>query len=299
MFQAISKNKTKTTLIVGLIFLFFAAIIFFISYYLLEMGYAAGIFAVIVSFIASFATYWNSDKIVLAMHKARPATPEQDKQLNNILEGLCIAAGTPKPRLYVMEDPALNAFATGRNPEKGVICVTTGLLKTLDYYQLEGVVAHELAHIRNYDMLLQTVAGIMIGAALIAARTVSRITLNSGVGSRRSSRGGGGALIILIVGLLFVILAPIAGQLLKMSLSRNREFLADATAAQFTRNPEGLAGALEKISGSNIPLLNSSNATEGMYIVTPYAELRSKKKSNPFSTHPPIEKRIEALRNLR
>jgi len=286
-------------LIVGLIFLFFAAIIFFISYYLLEMGYAAGIFAVIVSFIASFATYWNSDKIVLAMHKARPATPEQDKQLNNILEGLCIAAGTPKPRLYVMEDPALNAFATGRNPEKGVICVTTGLLKTLDYYQLEGVVAHELAHIRNYDMLLQTVAGIMIGAALIAARTVSRITLNSGVGSRRSSRGGGGALIILIVGLLFVILAPIAGQLLKMSLSRNREFLADATAAQFTRNPEGLAGALEKISGSNIPLLNSSNATEGMYIVTPYAELRSKKKSNPFSTHPPIEKRIEALRNLR
>jgi heat shock protein HtpX len=300
LFQAISKNKTKTTLIVALVFLFFAVIIFFISYFLLDMGYFAGILAVIISFITSFITYWNSDKIVLAIHKARPATPEPDAQLNNILEGLCIAAGTPKPRLYVMEDPALNAFATGRSPEKGVICVTTGLLGALDYYQLEGVVAHELAHIKNYDMLLQTVAGIMIGAALIAARTVSRMSFHTGGGSRRSSKGGGVAtLIILVIGLIFTILAPIAGQLLKMSLSRNREFLADATAAQFTRNPEGLAGALEKISGSGIPLLHSSNATEGMYIATPYAELRSKKKSNPFSTHPPIEKRIEALRNLR
>jgi len=302
LFRAIRTNQTKTAAIVVAIFLFFAAIIFTISFYFLDLGYYAAIFAIIVSFLISFGAYWNSDKIVLSIHKARPATPEQDAKLHNILEGLCIAAGTPKPRLYVMQDPALNAFATGRNPKNAVICVTTGLLDSLDYYQLEGVVAHELAHIKNYDILLQTVAGIMIGAALIIARSASRMMLfrggrsNSNAGGRS---GGSVTLIILAIGLIFTILAPIAGQLLKMSLSRNREYLADATGAKFTRNPEALASALERISGSHIPMKSANNATEGMYIVTPCAELRSKKKANPFSTHPPIEKRVEALRSLR
>jgi len=287
-------------MIVCVIFLFFAAIIYFISFYLLELGYISAIVAVAISFIGSFAVYWNSDKIVLSIHNARPATPEQDAKLNNILEGLCIAAGTPKPRLYVMEDPALNAFATGRNPKKGVICVTTGLMNKLDYYQLEGVVAHELAHIRNYDILLQTVAGIMIGSAIIAARTASRVMMRTGGRSRSGKGSGAGALIIVAIGAIFMIIAPIAGQFLKMLLSRNREYLADAKGAEFTRNPEALASALEIISGSPIPLNKSSNATESMYIVTPCAELRSgKKKSSMFSTHPPIEKRVEALRNLR
>lgn len=284
-------------MIVALIFMFFTAIMYFIAFMLGVGGHIAIIFALIIAFMMSFAGYWYSDKIVLRLHNARPATPEQDAQLKNILEGLCIAAGMPKPRLYVMEDRSLNAFATGRNPKNGVICVTTGLLDTLDYYQLEGVIAHELAHIKNYDMLLQTIAGIMIGAALIAASTAARMAFFSG---RRSSGGGAMTLVILVVGLMFLILAPIAGQLLKMALSRNREYLADATAVQFTRNPEGLASALELIGGSTIPLENSSNATEGMYIVTPCLEVRSKrKKSNPFSTHPPIEKRVEALRNLK
>ena len=300
MFQAVSVNRAKTTMIVCVIFLFFAAIIYFISFYLLELGYISAIVAVAISFIGSFAVYWNSDKIVLSIHNARPATPEQDAKLNNILEGLCIAAGTPKPRLYVMEDPALNAFATGRNPKKGVICVTTGLMNKLDYYQLEGVVAHELAHIRNYDILLQTVAGIMIGSAIIAARTASRVMMRTGGRSRSGKGSGAGALIIVAIGAIFMIIAPIAGQFLKMLLSRNREYLADAKGAEFTRNPEALASALEIISGSPIPLNKSSNATESMYIVTPCAELRSgKKKSSMFSTHPPIEKRVEALRNLR
>jgi len=305
MFQAITSNKTKTAAIVAGIFLFFAAIIFFLSFYFLELGNFAIMIAVVVSFLLSFGAYWNSHKIVLAIHKARPATPEQDAKLHNILEGLCIASGMPKPKLYVMNDPALNAFATGRNPNNAVICVTTGLLDKLDYYQLEGVVAHELAHIKNYDVLLQTVAGIMIGAALIASRFATR-TMFWGGGGRsrsRSSSGGGNSgyvqLAIMAVGLIFIILAPIAGQLLKMALSRNREYLADATAAQFTRNPEALASALEAINGSSIPLRNASNATEGMYIATPCPELRGKKKANPFSTHPPIEKRVEALRNLR
>ena len=305
MFQAIAKNKAKTTMIVGVIFIFFAAVIYFISYFLLEMGYIAAVYGVLVAFLISFGAYWNSHKIVLSMHKARPATPEQDAKLKNILEGLCIAAGTPIPALYVMEDPALNAFATGRNPNNAVICVTTGLLDTLDYYQLEGVVAHELAHIKNYDILLQTVAGIMIGAAMIAAQMASRMMFwgggNRGGNRGGNSRGGGGYVQIAIfaIGIIFIILAPIAGQLLKMSLSRNREFLADATAAEFTRNPEGLASALEVIGGNKVPLRSSTSATEGLYIATPRAEIGSKKSSNLFSTHPPIAKRVEALRNLR
>lgn len=308
MFQAVRANKTKTAVIVGIIFLFFAAIIFSISFFLFELGIFAAVIALIMSFALSFAAFWNSDKIVLSLHKARPATPEQDAKLNNILEGLCIAAGVPKPRLYVMEDSSLNAFATGRNPQNGVICVTTGLLNNLDYYQLEGVVAHELAHIRNYDILLQTVAGIMIGSTIIAADIAGRAMLwgggRGGSRSRSSSGGGKGAGILALVGLLFMILAPIAGKLLKMALSRNREFLADATAVEFTRNPEGLASALERIGGCTIPLKNANNATEGMYIATPCAQLRRNQKNKQksailFSTHPPIPSRVEALRNLR
>jgi heat shock protein HtpX len=303
MFQAVGKNKTKTTFIVGMIFLFFAAIVWSITFFLFELGLIVGIIAVVIAFIATFITYWNSDKIVLRIHKARPATPEQDAQLKNILEGLCIAAGVPKPRLYVMEDRALNAFATGRNPKNAVICVTTGLIEELDYYQLEGVVAHELAHIKNYDILLQTVAGIMIGAAIVAARFASRTLMMTGRSSS-GGRGGAGALIFVAIGLIFMIIAPIVGQMLKMLLSRNREFLADAKGAEFTRNPEALASALEKIGGSTITLERASNATEGLYIVTPCADMRAsmrskKKKTSVFSTHPPIEKRVEALRNLR
>ena len=305
MFQATRTNKAKTTMIVVGVFLFFAAIIYAISFFFFDLGIFAAIIAIAISFLVSFAAFWNSDKIVLSLHKARPATPEQDAKLNNILEGLCLAAGVPKPRLYVIQDPALNAFATGRSPKKGVICVTTGLLNNLDYYQLEGVVAHELAHIRNYDTLLQTVAGIVIGSAIIAADIAARTMLWGGRGSRSrsSSNSGKGGLIIVAVGLLFMILAPLAGQLLKMALSRNREFLADATAIEFTRNPEGLAGALEVLGNSTLSMRNSNNATEGMYIVTPCAELRGSKKGskkkNLFSTHPPIPARVEALRNLR
>ena len=302
MFQAVGRNRTKTTFIVSFIFLFFAAVVWSVTFFLFELGLMIGIIAVVIAFIGTFITYWNSDKIVLKLHNARPATPAEDAQLVNILEGLCIAAGVPKPRLYVMDDPALNAFATGRNPKNAVICVTTGLMKELDYYQLEGVVAHELAHIKNYDILLQTVAGIMIGAAIVVARIATRAMWMSG------GRGGRGdarvQLIIMAVGLIFIILAPIAGQMLKMLLSRNREFLADAKGAEFTRNPEALASALERIGGSTISLEKASNATEGLYIVTPCADMRAemrskKKKSSLFSTHPPIERRVEALRNLR
>ena len=297
MFRASRVNRLKTTLIVVLVAVFLAALIYFISFYLLDLGIYAGVFALGISFLLTFFAFWNSDKIVLRMHKARPATPQQDAQLKNILEGLCIAAGVPKPRLYVMEDPALNAFATGRSPKKGVICVTTGLLERLDYYQLEGVVAHELAHIKNRDVLLQTVAGIMIGAGILLADIGGRMLFRSG--GRRSGNSGGGGAIVMVVAFALMILAPIAGQLLRMALSRNREFLADATAVEFTRNPEGLAGALEAIGGSSIPLRKASDATEGMYIATPCADSRRRNRTKLFSTHPPIQARVEALRNLR
>jgi len=295
LFQASRTNRIKTTIIVAGVFVFLASLIYLISFHLLDLGIYAGVFALGIAFLMSFFAYWNSHKIVLRMHRARPATPEQDAKLNNILEGLCIAAGVPKPKLYVMEDPALNAFATGRNPKNGVICVTTGLLNRLDYYQLEGVVAHELAHIKNYDVLLQTVAGIMIGAGILLSDIGARLMFRSG--GRRS--GGGGSPIIMIVAFALMILAPIAGQLLRMALSRNREFLADATAVEFTRNPEGLAGALEAIGGSSIPLQRSSDATEGMYIATPCADSRRRRKAKLFSTHPPIADRVHALRNIR
>ena len=299
MFQASRANKIKTSFIVITIFAFLVLLIYFISYYLLDLGIFAGIFAIGISFLISFFAYWNSHKIVLRMHRARPATPEQDAKLNNILEGLCIAAGLPKPKLYVMEDPALNAFATGRNPKNGVVCVTTGLLDKLDYYQLEGVVAHELAHIKNYDVLLQTVAGIMIGAGIMLSDIGARILFRSGGRRSGGSSGGGGQLIIMVIAFALMILAPIAGQLLRMALSRNREFLADATAVEFTRNPEGLAGALEAIGGSSIPLQRSSDATEGMYIATPCADSRRRRKAKLFSTHPPIQDRVNAIRNIR
>jgi len=307
LFQAVSANKSKTALIVILITLFFAGIMAFILLFLLDLGIMFAGIAIAVSFLASFGVYWNSDKIVLKLHNARPATPEQDAKVNNILEGLCIAAGVPKPRLYIMEDRALNAFATGRNHKKAVICVTTGLLDNLDYYQLEAVVAHELAHIKNYDILLQTVAGIMIGAAIIAARTASRAMMFGGGRSSGRGNNGGGAivLVMMVIGAVFMIAAPIMGHFLKMLLSRNREFLADAKGAEFTRNPEAMASALEVIGKSSIPLAKTSNATESMYIVTPCAEMRAemrnnkKKKASLFSTHPSIEQRVEALRNLR
>ena len=302
MFEAVGKNRAKTIFIVLGIFIFLMLIMELLLFHVLEFGRAFVLVAIVISALVSFGTYWNSHKIVLSLHRARPATPEQDAKLNNILEGLCLAAGMPKPALYVMDDPALNAFATGRNHNNAVICVTTGLLEKLDYYQLEGVVAHELAHIKNYDILLQTVAGIMVGAAIIAARMATRSLMFGGSGGGRSRGGrssGSGAAIIMVVGIVFAILAPIAGQMLKMLLSRNREYLADATAASLTRNPEGLAGALEVISGSAVPLRYANDATEGLYIATPRAELDGGKAASLFSTHPPIESRVEALRNFR
>ena len=299
MFKDIYKNKFKTAVILTAIFIFLSVVVYYISYALGYGEYAVTI-AVAISLITSLTSYWNSDKIVLSMNKARPADEIEHRKVANALEGVCIAAGIDVPKLYVMDDPSPNAFATGRNPKHAVVCVTTGLLEKLDYYQLEGVLAHEVAHIKNYDILLSTVASVTIGIVIMISDIWSRSFWYRGVRTRNSDNNKNDSnAILMIIGLVFIILAPIAGQLMKMALSRNREYLADATAIEFTRNPEGLATALEVIGGVTTPLRNAGSATASLYISDPLKAVGKKSISNLFSTHPPIEKRVEAIRNLK
>lgn len=241
---------------------------------------------------------YYSDKIVLKLNNARPATREEDLKLVNILDSLVISAGLPeKPQLYVIEDAQPNAFATGRNPKHAVICVTTGLLEKLDYYELEGVLAHEMSHIKNYDILLSAVVSVMVGFVVILSDWFTRISFYGGRRGRDGDNDNNGNAIIMLIGLIFLILAPIFGQLMQLAISRKREFLADATAIEFTRNPDGLISALEKISADPNELKVANKATENMYIANPF---RNKKKSSDlWSTHPSTEARIEALRNLK
>ncbi len=297
MFKAIKTNKFKTCVIVTGVFVFLAVVVYYISY-ALGYGEYAVLIATVFSLAASLASYWNSDKIVIAANHAHPANEMQHRQLINALEGICIAAGIDVPKLYVMDDPSPNAFATGRNPKHAAICVTTGLLDTMDYYQLEGVLAHEVAHIKNYDILLSTVVSVMVGIVVMISDIWSRSMWYSRRRSSDKDKSEGSA-ILMLLGLVFIILAPIAGQIMKLALSRNREYLADATAVEFTRNPEGLATALEKIGGISKPVKCASSATANMYISDPILAANGKKRGSLFATHPPIEKRVEAIRNLR
>ena len=236
MIENVRSNKFKSGVIVAI----FAVVIMLIVYYVciaFDLGYVSIFIALIFSLVATLPSYYYSDKAILKISKARPATPEEDKKLMNILEALMVSSGLSKmPKLYVMNSPQPNAFATGRNPENAVICVTTGLLDKLEYYELEGVIAHELAHIKNYDILLSTVAIVMVGFVVMLSDLFVRMTLFG----RNGSNGKGGNPAMLIIGLVCLILAPIFASLMQLALSRKREYLADATAIEFTRNPDGL-----------------------------------------------------------
>jgi heat shock protein HtpX len=265
----------------------------------LDLGAISIVIALAFSIISSWSSYYYSDKIVLKLNNARPATKEENLQLVNILDSLVIAAGLPnKPELYVVEDAQPNAFATGRNPEHSVICVTTGLLKKLEYYELEGVIGHELAHIKNYDIRLSAVVTVMVGFVVMLSDMFSRYLFWGG-NHRRSNDKDNGNAILMLIGLIFLILSPIFGKLMQLAISRKREFLADATSVEFTRNPEGLISALEKISNDPNELQTANNSTSHMYIANPFRKNGKKKSSNIWSTHPSTEDRIEALRNLR
>lgn len=297
MFEDIKKNKIKSWFIVLLFLAFIPVIVYYICM-VLDLGELSIIIAMIFAIVSTWGSYYYSDKIVLKLNNARPATREEDLKLVNILDSLVISAGLPeKPQLYVIEDAQPNAFATGRNPKHAVICVTTGLLEKLDYYELEGVLAHEMSHIKNYDILLSAVVSVMVGFVVILSDWFTRISFYGGRRGRDGDNDNNGNAIIMLIGLIFLILAPIFGQLMQLAISRKREFLADATAIEFTRNPDGLISALEKISADPNELKVANKATENMYIANPF---RNKKKSSDlWSTHPSTEARIEALRNLK
>ena len=299
MFKNIRKNKIESGVIIGIFILVVTLIIYYVCN-ALRLGTFSIVIALIFSIGSAWASYYYSDKIVLASCKARPATKEEDQKLVNILDSLMVTADLPKkPDLYVVEDAQPNAFATGRNPEHAVVCVTTGLLEKLDYYELEGVLAHEVSHIKNYDILVSAVVSILVGFIVMLADIVSRVIFWGG--ARDSDSDNKGNAILLLIGLVLLILSPIFGTLMQLALSRKREFLADATAVELTRNPDGLISALQKLDSDPNELQTANSATANMYIVTPFrkdGDKGKKKKSSIWSTHPSTEARIEALRNI-
>ena len=299
IFQDVQRNKRRTMGIVFGFILFIALVTYFSSIVAFGPNPIFPIIALAFASISAFIAYYNSDKIILKLSNAREATREEHRQLKTIMEGLCIATGLPMPRLYIIEDPALNAFATGRNPENAVIAITTGLLEKLDKYELEAVMAHELAHVKNYDILLQTIVTVMVGFVVIISDFAIRMAFFN---NNRSSDSGKAGLIILAIGLVFMILAPIFTALIRFALSRKREYLADATAVEITRKPDGLIRALQKLTADQTELKSACKSTANLYIVSPFkkkeAQEKKQQKTSLFATHPSIEDRVKALQNL-
>ncbi len=258
--------------------------------------YAAVIFSVVMNFVS----YWYSDKIALTINGARPATREEFFDLYTVTENLAITAGLPMPKIYIIPDPAPNAFATGRNKEHAVVAVTTGLLQILDKTELEGVIAHELAHVGNRDILLSSMVVVLVGFISILSNIFLR-TRWSGGSRDNDSRGGLPAqsgTILMVVGIVLAILSPVVATLIQLAISRRREYLADASGALLTRYPAGLASALEKIKNSAAPMIRANNATAHLFIESPFGEQARKGLATLFMTHPPIDERIKILREM-
>ena len=288
-----SSNITKTWLLVGVFLALIVGIGYFFSTYYNNPGILT--IAIIFSVVMNITGYWYSDKIALSMAKAVPAPEAQYPELHNILENLSITAGLPKPKLYIIPDAAPNAFATGRNAKHASVAVTNGLLQVLDRSELEGVIAHELSHIGNRDILLQSMVAILVGFVSILADMFTRSMLFGG-GNRDSDNRGSN--VLAIVGIVFVILSPIIATLIQLAISRRREFLADASGALLTRYPDGLARALQKISSYGAPMKTASNATAHMYISNPFGQKAMSGLKHLFMTHPPTSARIKALTDM-
>lgn len=288
-----SKNISKTWLLVGV----FLAIVIGIGYFLATYYQNPGIltFAIIFAVGMNIVSYWNSDKIALAMAKAVPANQAQYIELHNIVENLAITAGLPKPKVYVIPDAAPNAFATGRDAKHASVAVTQGLLEMLTRTELEGVIAHELAHIGNRDILLMSMVAVLVGFISILADMFTRSMFWGGGSRDDDSRGSN---VLAIVGIIFIVLSPIIATLIQLAISRKREFLADASGALLTRYPEGLARALEKISSYGAPMKTASNATAHMYIANPFGGKALQGVKHLFMTHPPAARRIQILRDM-
>ena len=285
-----SKNIRKTWLLVGVFLSIILGLGYFLSVYYNNPGIL--IFAFIFSFVMNITSFWFSDKIALASAKAVPADEKEYMELHRIVENLAITAGLPKPRVYIIPDMAPNAFATGRNKDHAAVAVTSGLLQMLDRSELEGVIAHELAHIGNRDILLQSMVVVLVGFIAL----ISNIFLRSmAFGGGNSDRKGNN--VLAIVGVVLLILSPIIAQLIQLAISRKREFLADASGALLTRYPDGLARALQKINGAGMKMQSASDATAHLYISNPFGGAVSG-IHKLFMTHPPVEERIKALTGM-
>lgn len=294
------KNIRKTWFLMGLFLILIIGLGWFLSYYF----NSPSIFwiALIFSFLMNFLSYWYSDKIVLTLTRARPLKFEENPELYRIVENLCLTAGLPLPKIYLLEEKAANAFATGRNPQKAVIAVTEGLLRKLDRTEIEGVIAHELSHIGNRDTLIQTVVVVLVGLVVLISDFFLRMSFWGGIRRRDDREGGQLGAVLMLLGLILILLSPLIAQLIRFAISRKREFLADASGALLTRYPEGLARALEKIASDPDTLHYASNATAHLYIANPFLKKNNQKKvswlTKLFSTHPPIEERIKVLREM-
>ena len=297
IYSEIRSNRFKTILITVLFFIFGSFVLYVLGRTLGLSGISLFVFAFVISLASSFFSYFFSDRIVLSMHQAKPADRKVHFDLFTVTENLALAAGIPKPKVYVIEDPAPNAFATGRNYKHAIVVVTSGLLGVLDRRELEGVIAHELSHIKNYDMLLMTIVSIMVGFLVLATDFFVRANWLRSIGGNRNRTGG----FMTLFALLVALLTPVIATMLQPAISRKREFLADASAAYLTRYPNGLIQALEKIAQSPTRLKTASNATAHMFIENPF-KADSRKKSSwlqkLFSTHPPVEERIAKLRQM-
>jgi heat shock protein HtpX len=289
------KNIRKTWLLMSFFLVLVIVIGYFVAFYFNSPAILYG--SVILALVMNVGSYWWSDKLVISMTGAKPATREEFPMLWNVVENLSITAGLPMPKVYVVHDAAPNAFATGRNPEHSAVAATTGLLQILNQTELEGVMAHELSHVGNRDMLVSTVAVVLAGFIAILSDIMMRSLLWGG-GDRDNGRANA---IFLVIGIAGIILAPIAAQLIQLAISRKREYLADASGALLTRYPEGLASALEKIQHYSQPMERANNATAHLFIADPFGSDKrtiGQKISGLFQTHPPAEDRIRILREM-
>lgn len=294
-YTEISKNKAYSVLLIFA----FLLIIIGMGWIASQMYDQPGIlfFAVIFSSVSALISYYYSDKITLAMSHARPVNLKSNPELYQLVENLTITAGLPMPRVYIIDDTAMNAFATGRNPKNAVVCVTTGLLSRLNKAELEGVIAHELSHIGNYDIRFMTLVVVLVGIITLLADWLLRFSFFGG----RDSENRGNNAIFMIAGLVLLIISPIIAMLIQLAVSRKREFLADASGALLTRYPEGLASALEKIAADKEPLEAANKATAHLYISNPLKDHKGDSVgwfAGLFNTHPPVQERIKRLRNM-
>ncbi len=297
MFEQVRGNKRRSILLMGLFVIILGVLgaVLGLVWGNVNVGLTV---AVVISILYSVFAYYSGDKMILTMTGARAVTKDEYPHLYHTIEGLSLAASVPTPKAYVIEDSALNAFATGRDPEHAAVTVTTGLLKTMNRQELEGVIAHEMSHVKNFDIRFMMLTTVMVGLTTLLSDFILR-SMWYGRGGRRSRDGGGGAqTAILIVGIVFAMLAPLVGQLIKLAISRQREFLADANAAVLTRYPPGLASALEKIKKDPDPLVDKANkAAAHLFISTPFRNTKGF-VAGMFSTHPPIDERIKKLQEM-